>query len=223
MNREFPTPWCLVGFVIVFGLLGCSRELPPVPQAESSQDFTGSPSRVSNPVGAIPGVAVDENAAVGLVAEALKTGKYPERINPLFKPRPFDLESFQRDPLPYLEMVEPGRVWQSAQPAEGVPVVSAESSMYLQVVQGESARLSVRVPSGAPVTFTNFDSGEFENRLGSITKQASAEGIATATLTAISGVVGDVRILASSPLASGQVEFLVKVSLPPSSSLSSSE
>ena len=80
--------------------------------------------------------------------------------------------------------------------------------------QGQSIPLRVRATPGAPVTFTSFDLGQFENQLTSITVQADKQGIATARFVGSSGTINDVNILVASPVNSGQAKFAVNVVLP---------
>jgi len=61
------------------------------------------------------------------------------------------------------------------------------------------------------VTFTSTNLGAFENRLPSITVAANQDGVAEAAFTGISGTIGKVPILASSPEASGRLRFIVSV------------
>lgn len=73
--------------------------------------------------------------------------------------------------------------------------------------------LKVKVIPNAPVTFTSFDAGAFENELTSITVMADKTGTARTSFTATGGAVGEVQILAGSPLTAGQAQFLVNVAL----------
>jgi len=72
----------------------------------------------------------------------------------------------------------------------------------------------VRATPGAPVTFTSFDLGQFENQLTSITVRADDKGIATARFIGSPGTINDVNILVASPVNSGQAKFAVNVVLP---------
>lgn len=164
--------------------------------------------------GTTPPVPRDANPHVRSVAEALETGEYPERLSPLHTPKPFDREAYLADPQAYLDVVEPGRVWQVAQPGPGIPRLSSLSRPLNRIEQGQSIVLKVKAIPGAPVTFTSFDLGAFENQLTSITVQADAEGVAAATFTGTPGTYNDVNILAGSPMTAGQIKFLVNVSLP---------
>jgi len=148
------------------------------------------------------------------LAEAHRTGTNAEATSPLLAATPFDAEAFAKNPTPYLQQSIPGRVFQTAQPGPGVPVLGARGPATHEIPHGGSCDLTVRAPAGAVVTFTTFDLGLFDNGLASITVQANADGVATARFTATGGVAGDVHLLAGSPQASGQVKFLVGV-LPP--------
>ena len=82
------------------------------------------------------------------------------------------------------------------------------------IEQGQTVTLRAVAVPGAPVTFTSFDLGAFENQLTSITVRADAEGLARAQFTGTPGTVQDVRILAASPMTSGQLHYTVRVRLP---------
>ena len=69
----------------------------------------------------------------------------------------------------------------------------------------------MQISPHAPVTFTSFDGGAFQNLLTSITVQADERGLASAQMTGTTGVLGDVHILAGSPVDSGQARFVVNV------------
>ena len=76
-----------------------------------------------------------------------------------------------------------------------------------QLVQGESIRLQVKTEPGMPATFTSFDLGAFDNSLSSITVKANEDGVATAAFHATTGTLGEVNLVAASPVASERVNF----------------
>jgi len=146
------------------------------------------------------------------VAAALKDKNHPERFSVMFAPKSFDKTAFEANPEAYLKTVEPGRVFQTAQPGPGVPVLVAEGERQFSLKHGEVAKLKVKSAPLAPVSFTSFDMGEFaESKLNCVTVRADEKGIATATFVAKPGAVNDVRIMAASPLAIEQVRFLVTI------------
>lgn len=165
--------------------------------------------------GRTPRVSPDANPQVKSVAEAIREKKHPERVSVLIRPPPFDAKAFQADPAKYLGVVEPGRVFQTAQPGPKVPVLRPVGQSYREAVQGEVVPLRVKAPPGSPVTFTSFDLGAFENQLTSITVQADKQGVAEAKFRGTPGTIEEVHILAGSPEASGQVRFVVNVQRPP--------
>ncbi|MFG0262019.1 MAG: hypothetical protein ACF788_06485, partial [Novipirellula sp. JB048] len=85
------------------------------------------------------------------------------------------------------------------------------SPRYQEIKQGESVRLEVSAPAGAPVTFTSLDLGQFENQLTSITTVANEQGVAQTAFTGTAGTIQNINILAGSPMASGNVSFVVYV------------
>jgi hypothetical protein len=162
-------------------------------------------------VGATPAIPADANPNVRSVVEAARSGTHPERLTPLIAPAPYDHQHFLANPRAFLDIVEPARVFQTAQPGEGVPQLDLVGDAVATIPQGGHTTLRVRTMPLAPATFTSFECGAFSNRLTSITVRADAEGIASAELTAPPGTLNDVTILAGSPLASGQINFCVTV------------
>jgi len=157
-------------------------------------------------------VAFDLNANTKSIHEALETKQYPERLSPKIQPKPFDAEQYRRDPQAYLNVVEPGRVWQSAQPGPGVEVLKQLTPRYTKIKQGESVKLRVQAVPRAPVTFHSFDLGRFSaNQLTTLSVQADDQGIAEAEFVGSEGTYNNVNILAASPLTTGQVKFIVYV------------
>jgi hypothetical protein len=168
--------------------------------------------------GVTPGVPADRNPQVALVVQAVKEKTHPERLSVLIQPPPFDRAAFEKAPDKYLNTIEPGRVFQPAQPGPGVPRLLPHSPRLQRVVQGESVYLEVGGVPGMPVTFTSFDLGAFENDLNSITVRADERGRARVKFTATPGTISDINILAASPVTSGQVKYVVNVRLPEAAS-----
>ena len=170
------------------------------------------------PEGGTPKVALDANEQVAQAAEAIRTGEHPERYSSLVVPHNFDSEAFESDPASYAKqyaaIVEPGRVFAPAQPAEGVSALRSHGERFHRVVQGETVRLIAAAKANAPVTFTSFGFGQFENKLTSITVVADKEGLAVAPFTATSGTKNNINVLAASPVMAEQVKFVVSVKLP---------
>jgi hypothetical protein len=160
--------------------------------------------------GEIQPVRADANPHTESVAEAVRLNK-PERLSPMLAPEPFDRDAFAADPQTYLDTIEPGRVYQTAQPGADVPRVRVVGFSFFKIRQGESVELKVEAAPLAPVTFTSFDAGAFENELPSVTVRADEDGIATVDFYGTSGTFGDIDILAGCPLASGQARFKVEV------------
>lgn len=195
-----------------------SRRDGDVGEGGERPDAQASDVRGPMHYGVAKSVRADANAYVRSVAEGAKKGnRRPERLSPFIAPKPFDPAAYKADPQKYITTVEPGRVFQSAQPGRGVPVLRSSGGRYRHMLQGETRVLKVRAPAGSPVTFTSFDLGAFDNLLPSQTVRTSVDGIAQVNFRATSGTVGGVNILAGCPLATGQVKFRVEIEMPPDS------
>jgi hypothetical protein len=157
-------------------------------------------------------VVVGNSSQKNSVLTALKEpSKYPERLSVAHLPAAFDLNAYQKDPAAYLNIIEPARVFQSAQPDASAVVILRISEKCPVIKQGLSTILIVKALPEMPVSFTSFDLGRFENDLTSITVKANKEGIAQTVFTGSAGTIAKVNILASCPLTSGQVKFVVEV------------
>lgn len=158
-------------------------------------------------------VTVDWAAQVASVTHAARDG-HLERLSVHARPTPFVLAAYVRDPLAYLNVVEPCRIWQQADPGPGVDALvtaDGELAALVPVPPGATRPLRVLTWPGHAATFTSMDRGAFDNGLTSITVQADATGVATATFTATHGTTDQVRIAAASPVTSGQVAFTVVI------------
>jgi hypothetical protein len=151
------------------------------------------------------------NPHVESVVEAVKTGSHPERLTSAIKPKPFDKTAYEKNPQAYLDVCEPGRIWDTALPGPDIKQIEEEVNTVIDMKSGESVKLKALAVPGAPVTFTSFDWGEFQNKLTSITVKADPAGHAEATFTATPGTIGHVEIIAASPLTSGQINFKVEI------------
>ena len=188
----------------------------------SSRDFKESSgtSSISPALQALYGegpvqpVSGNANPQVASVVEAARTGQYPERLSPWIIPVSFDKAAYQQDPRAYLDIVEPGRVYATAEPSKDVPVLKPAGRRFFHIKQNETIELAVRSLPGAPVTFTSFDMGAFENGVTSMSVAADDRGVARVRFIAVAGTIADVSILAGSPLASGQVKFTVSIESP---------
>ncbi len=190
------------------------RSLPSIPKGDAKspeQDY-----------GTFPLIPKDANVHVKSVAEAFRDGTHPERVSSMVLPKPFDAAAYKTNPAAYLDVVEPGRVWQPAQPGPNVPRIAAITARMFSVDQGVPTVIRVQSVPGAPVSFTAFDGGAFDNLLTSITVRADDKGVAKATFTGTTGVINDVNILAASPLTSGQIKYIANITLPKKTPLVSS-
>ena len=193
------------------------EEEPVSPQANTeNQDAADGDDKPLDSVfdyGQAQPVSGDLNPQVASVAEALATDAHPERLSALIQPADFDRSEYLRNPQAYINIIEPGRVFQTAQPEEAQPIQRL-SPFYAQIQQGERVSLKVRAEPDMPVTFTSFDLGAFENQLTSITVKAGSNGIAETEFIATPGTIADVKILAASPTSSGRIKFIVNIQQP---------
>jgi hypothetical protein len=169
-----------------------------------------------HPYGTTPMLAPDLNpSTTKSFAELQSSEEYESGVVSAFShPQEFDAGLYETDKQSYLAISVPGRVWQTSQPGEGVPVLSSVSRSQQRMKQGETVRLQVRSAPNSPVTFTSFDLGAFSNGLASITVEADDTGLATTNFSAPSGTAYAVNLLAGSPMATGHVRFRINVKPP---------
>jgi hypothetical protein len=131
----------------------------------------------------------------------------------IYTPEPFDANLYSSNVdyrADYLAGVEPGRVYQSAEGATGVPQLRPTGSRQLAATGGGQVTLTVVSAANSPVSFYCTGAGSFtQNSKNAITVQSDAQGQASVTFSAPS--TGRIPILVASPLATGQVRFLIQV------------
>jgi hypothetical protein len=205
-------------------MLGCAAPAGPRPHAAASP-APAAAEPVVTPTAAAPvvtrdpfdygtttGVRPDANPQAASVGQALHDRNHPERLSPIIAPQPFDRAAYHADPAAYLNVVEPGRVFQVAQPGPDVLRIQAVGPTLATIDQGGTVPLRVHALAGMPVTFTSFDLGRFaENQLTSISVAADDQGIAHVTFVGDSGTINEVNILAACPLTAGQVTYHINV------------
>lgn len=149
----------------------------------------------------------ETNAATEEVFAALTTPGKEAEASLYAELEEFKFEDYAQDPEAYLSRIVPSRVWQTAQPAEDVPVLASLNDGSNSLKQGESIRLQAKTAPNSPVTFVALDLGSFENQLTTISVQANDAGVAEAVFTATPGSIAVANVLAGSPTASGQASF----------------
>lgn len=162
-------------------------------------------------VNGIPVVEVDFKAQADSIVEAVRTGGHPERLTVMITPKKFELASYRRDPGKYLNVIEPGRVNQPAEPSADVPDLLPVGPDGFTVPELGSVTIAFRTAPRAPLSLTSLDMGAFANGQSAITVQADDEGIARAVFTATRGTVADCRILVASPMAAYQRSVMVSI------------
>lgn len=112
----------------------------------------------------------------------------------------------------YVAAAVPGRVWRSAAPGSGVPLLTC-TSRRISANAGDVVTLSITATPNAPVSFSCFGEGHFTtNGLNALTVVANAQGVAQGSFKAPEA--GLVPILVSSPLCSGSIRLVLSVSTP---------
>lgn len=164
--------------------------------------------------GRVPAVDPERNRSTRLVAEAAKQGNHPERLSLFSRPQPFNQEQFEEDPQPYLQVIEPARIMQTARVNPDVTPIKRRGSYFKAMIQGETITLKAEVQPKMPVTFYAPGVGQFQNSLSTITVQADETGAAEVQFTAVQGTAGDIDVLAASPVHSHQVRYLIRVEIP---------
>jgi hypothetical protein len=153
-----------------------------------------------------------DNPGLRSLLAARSAHTHPERFSPLIAPRPFDKTGYDSNPQAYLDVIEPGRCFQTANTSghDGIPQLRAVSSPIPHAMAGDTVVLVVKGEAFGPITFTAFDGGVFaENGLGSVTVRADIHGYAPVHFTAPSNARGHLAVLAGSPLAVGTERFFV--------------
>ena len=228
MNSSYRGVLILATVILV--LAACSQEsrpasAPAAPAASTAQPAAQDSTKADQParptivavapsprgVGVTQPVQGDANPQAASVMQALQDGRHPERLSLMIPPKPFDPAAYARDPQAYLDVVEPGRVFQTAQPAAGVPHLEPVGATAARLKSGASTTLAVRAAPGAPVSWAALDLGSFANQLNATTVRADEQGVARVEFTATPGASHTLRVLAGSPLASGQITFVVDV------------
>ena len=187
---------------------------PPVDFAKQSQPIPENSASPFSKAGFSPKLPVNLNANTRSIAEAASTGKFPERLSVMVEPPKFNKKEFSKSPQKYLDVVQPGRVFQVLPKGPDVKPIGEVGEQYFELIQGEMAVLKAKADPGMPVTFYSGRLGQFENGLTSQTLLADENGVATAKFKASTGTHGDIDIIAGSPTRSGNARYLVKVILP---------
>jgi hypothetical protein len=201
--REYPEDYIEVG--------GVKR---PKRDVESPVNPIANDSGTLTKVGVTPRIAKDTNPHTKSVAEAIGNPALAHRLSVMIPAPEFDLEAYRAAPEDYLNVVEPGRINQYLQPAEGLVAIRRTSKYFHEVLQGETVVLEAKVSEDHPVTFYSNRLGMFQNKLPTITVAPDSNGIARAEFLVSAGTQGDIEVFAASPMHSGRARFLINVVLP---------
>ena len=177
------------------------------PNAEVRKFYEQRAVYLTDGYGTTPAITA-KNPQVDSMIAALRDGNHPERLNPLVAPAAFDAVAYKSNPSAYLDIAEPGRVFQRLpDSATNAPFIQPVSPFSQDVPQGGKVAVSVKAAPGYPVTFTSFDDGAFSNGLTTMTVEADSSGLASVDFLGMPGTVLISNVLASSPMARGQVKF----------------
>ncbi len=154
---------------------------------------------------------IDANSATRAIADAAASHSRPELFSLGIAAPPFDKNAYEKDPDAYCALAMPSRCFQAAQPSKTVPALVPVGPTLRHIDQSGGCELQVKTLPGMPVSLTSLDLGAFSNGLTAITVRADEHGIARAAFVAGPGTINDVHILAASPVASGQVRYVVNV------------
>lgn len=171
-----------------------------------------------NPWGETPLVSPDASSQTKALVAIVQSGNDLSKLSAIGNVPSFDAGRYRSDSLyrtNYLETPVGARVFAPSQPGVDVLHIARSSPRRVRLVQGEAVRLRVKSVPRMPVTFTSFDLGRFrESKLTTVTVEADEDGFAVATFDSPPGTAGDVGVIAASPVATGQIRFLVTVVLP---------
>jgi len=207
--RTIGVPALVILCVVCFTLIVLSGQLKVTADALPGDDLVSVESSSSDSGGLVRVSALD-NVHAASIAELSGMPEVAPRVS-LEPPGVFDESAYLADKSGYLDIVEPGRVYQTEPVGEAVPPLKSMGRLHHRLMSGESVELAVLGVAGMPVTFTSFDLGHFKNGLSTITVEADADGIARAMFSAGSGTRGHVSVTAGSPVCSGMVSFSVFV------------
>lgn len=183
---------------------------PVVVPAQASPVTVPREVSVANSRGVLPAQVPTEfrKQVIGVI-EAQRTNTHPERLSMQIAPEKFDAVKFAADPQAYLDVVEPGRVFQTAMatgPESIHLVIEGPDTVFMN--ENESKTLAVKGSPRGVVTFSATDGGRFDNHLSSITVQADDSGRASVRFTA-ERTISDANVLVGSPQAVGTACIIV--------------
>ena len=184
----------------------------------SSETDDPENEKIHNPYGETPYVKVDATPQTKSLAAIVASGQDLGRLSALGQVDGFDVEKYRNDPkyrMAYLETPISARVFSPAQPGDGVDHIERVSPKSMRILQGEVVLLKVKTQPKMPVTFSSFNLGRFHgSQLTTTTVEADDKGVALAKFEAPTGTAGDVNVIAAGPTTTGQVKFLINVTLP---------
>jgi hypothetical protein len=217
---QFLLTWCVAIIGISGGLCACASRpattaAPTAPstaaEARPAHSNPGTQTQTGGSPPAIPVVPIHAEAQRASIREAVATHQHPERLSLLAPATPWNSAMYQAHPEQYLDVIEPGRALAPALPGPGIPQLQILGGWHQLVDALGTIPLTAQAAPWAPLTFTSLDRGLFQNGLTSISVQADASGVASASFTATAGTVADVRIIVASPMASGRGRWVISI------------
>lgn len=200
------------GFVEIGGVVRPRSDVEPQKPEVEDQSF----QKPVLDIGHTPLIKKDETVYSRSVAEALgdKSGKLAHRLTPFVAAPKFDEQQFLEDPEAYANEVVPGRIFDILPASPDTPSIRRVGSARFEVIQGESVILRAQSEALRPVTFYSGKFGRFNDGLSTITVIADEDGVAEVRFMTTPGMMGDVDIVATSPVRSGRARYVVEVRLP---------
>jgi hypothetical protein len=194
----------LGALIAVVAIVRHGRARHVVATSDVANETAAVSQRQSGPRGSNPNVQS--------IVEASRSHKHPERLSPLATPSPFDADAFAANPRAYLDVVEPGRCFRTARNAgPETPQLKAESLRIQRAAPGAKVPLLVMSAPHAPVTFTAFTGGSFEeNGLNSISVQADARGYAIVNFATPADGRAVLHVVVGSETAIGNVRYVIQ-------------
>jgi hypothetical protein len=172
----------------------------------------GTASAPSIPTLPPPRLTLDQLYEAQRASVALLPGRTTalRNVSALSPAQPFDRNAWVEDPDAYLSVIEPGRIYQT-ETEHRMHQTRIQGATQRTVSQGATEDIVFVTAPHAPLTVFSNGLGAFPNGLTCISLRSDDQGVVRVRWTAIPGTVGDVMLVASSPMAVGQAHLFLEV------------